>query len=124
MATRSAASVRALPGRLSGLSVFLCKSVLYGAFVSVRGALNRPKRRFSARAVIKCFSSLVIVLCMLATAGCAFLATSLKYKGPEGASHSPRGVGPSCATRPRHESFGRDLPIRPKLRHQYSLLIC
>ena len=43
------------------------------------------------RAVIKCFSSLVIVICMLATAGCAFLATSLKYKGPEGASHSSHG---------------------------------
>ena len=27
----------------------------------------------------------------LATAGCAFLATSLKYKGPEGASHSSHG---------------------------------
>ena len=39
------------PGRLSAISVFLCKSVLYGAFVRVRRALNGPKRRFSARAV-------------------------------------------------------------------------
>jgi predicted DsbA family dithiol-disulfide isomerase len=39
------------PGRLSALSVFLCKSVFYGAFVWSRRALNRPKRRFPARAV-------------------------------------------------------------------------
>jgi hypothetical protein len=46
-----AASVRAVPGRLSALSVFLCKSVLYGAFVWARRALNSRKRRFPARAV-------------------------------------------------------------------------
>ena len=38
------------PGRLSALSVFHSKSVLYGAFVWARRALNRQKRRFSARA--------------------------------------------------------------------------
>jgi hypothetical protein len=39
------------PGRLSALSVFHSKSVLYGAFVWARRALNNPKRRFPARAV-------------------------------------------------------------------------
>ena len=38
------------PGRLSALSVFLFKSLLHGAFVWARKALNRPKRRFPARA--------------------------------------------------------------------------
>jgi hypothetical protein len=44
---------RARPGRLSDLSVFLCKSVFYGAFVWARWALNRQKRRSPARAVPK-----------------------------------------------------------------------
>ena len=47
-------SKRDCPGRrgwLSAISVFLCKSVLYGAFVWARRALNRPKRRSPARAV-------------------------------------------------------------------------
>ena len=39
------------PGRLSALSVFLCKSVFYGAFVWARRALNIQKRRLRARAV-------------------------------------------------------------------------
>jgi hypothetical protein len=39
------------PGRLSTLSVFLCKSVFYGTFVWARRALNSQKRRFAARAV-------------------------------------------------------------------------
>jgi hypothetical protein len=43
-------TVRARPGRLSAISVFLCKSVLYGAFVWARRALNIQKRRFPARA--------------------------------------------------------------------------
>jgi hypothetical protein len=45
-------SVWAFPGRLSGLilSVFHSKSVMYGAFVWARRALNRPKWRFPARA--------------------------------------------------------------------------
>ena len=38
-------------GRLSALSVFQCKSVLYGAFVWARRALNRKKQRLPARAV-------------------------------------------------------------------------
>ena len=42
------AAVRARRGRLSGLSVSLCKSIFYGAFVWARGALNRPKWRFPA----------------------------------------------------------------------------
>ena len=43
-------AVRARAGRLSGLGIFLYKSVLYGAFVWVRMALNSQKRRFSDRA--------------------------------------------------------------------------
>jgi hypothetical protein len=39
------------PGRLSALSVFLCKSVLYGAFVWARRAHKHQKRRFPARVV-------------------------------------------------------------------------
>jgi hypothetical protein len=38
-------------GRLSARSVFLCKSILYGAFVWARRALKHQKRRFPARAV-------------------------------------------------------------------------
>jgi hypothetical protein len=38
------------PGRLSALSVSLCKSVFYGAFVWARRALKSQKRRFPARA--------------------------------------------------------------------------
>ena len=34
------------PGRLSALSVFLCKLVLYGAFVWVRRALNNQNGGF------------------------------------------------------------------------------
>ena len=37
-------------GRLSALSVFLYKLVLYGAFVRARRALNSQKRRFPAQA--------------------------------------------------------------------------
>jgi hypothetical protein len=45
-------AVRALPGRLSALSVYHSKSLLYGVlyFVWARRALNSPKRRFPARA--------------------------------------------------------------------------
>ena len=42
--------VRAAQRRLSSLSVFHKKSVLYGAFVWACRALNIPKRRFPARA--------------------------------------------------------------------------
>jgi hypothetical protein len=41
-------AVRARPGRLSALSVSHSKSVLFGAFVWVRGALNHRKRRSPA----------------------------------------------------------------------------
>ena len=44
-------TVRTLLGHLSGLSVSHRKSVLCYAFVWARRALNRPKRRFPARAV-------------------------------------------------------------------------
>jgi hypothetical protein len=44
-------TVRARRGRLSGLSVFLCKSVC-GAFAWARRALNSQKRRFPARAAV------------------------------------------------------------------------
>jgi hypothetical protein len=43
-------TVRARPGRLSGLSVSHSKSVLYGVFVWARRVLNSPKRWFPARA--------------------------------------------------------------------------
>jgi hypothetical protein len=43
-------TVRTRPGRLSALSVLHRKSVLYGAFVRARSALNSPKWRFQARA--------------------------------------------------------------------------
>ena len=43
-------SARARRGRLSARSVFLYKSVLYGAFVLARRVLNGQKRRFPARA--------------------------------------------------------------------------
>jgi hypothetical protein len=39
-----------LPGAISALSVFLCESVLHGAFVWARRALSSRKRRFPARA--------------------------------------------------------------------------
>ena len=41
------------PGRLSALSVFHRKSILYGAFVWESRALNGPFRRFPARAGFK-----------------------------------------------------------------------
>lgn len=46
-------SVRALPGRLSGLSVSHIQLVLYGAFVWARGVLNIQKRRFPAARAAK-----------------------------------------------------------------------
>ena len=39
------------PWRLSALSIFLCQSVLYGAFIWARKALNIQTRRVPARAV-------------------------------------------------------------------------
>jgi ABC-type cobalamin/Fe3+-siderophores transport system ATPase subunit len=42
-------------GRLSAIRIFLCKSVLYGAFVWARRALKHQKRRFPARAVMMRF---------------------------------------------------------------------
>ena len=48
-----ALSVRALPGRLSGLRVLRCKSVLYGMFVLAHRVLNCPFGRFLARAVLQ-----------------------------------------------------------------------
>jgi hypothetical protein len=49
--TPSSCSVRPRPERLSALSVFHSKLLLYGAFVWACRALNRPFRRFSAWAV-------------------------------------------------------------------------
>ena len=46
-------TVRAALGRLSALSVFLLKYILYGASVWVRRALKHQKHRFAARAVQK-----------------------------------------------------------------------
>ena len=43
-------TVRAAQELLSDLRIFLCKSVLYGAFVWARRALKHQKRRFPARA--------------------------------------------------------------------------
>ena len=45
-------AVRARPGRLSALSVFRIKLVLYAAFVWARRVLTGPFRRFPARAVV------------------------------------------------------------------------
>jgi hypothetical protein len=42
-------AVRARPGRSSALSISHSKSVLYGAFVWARGALNRRKRMYWIR---------------------------------------------------------------------------
>jgi hypothetical protein len=57
-------------GRLSALSDFLCKSVLYGAFVWARRPLKHQKRRFPARAVlgplVDLFSRRPIDLCRCA----------------------------------------------------------
>jgi Cys-rich protein (TIGR01571 family) len=47
------ATVRAHQGRLSALSVLLCKYVFYGAFVWARRALHIQKRRFPARAGLR-----------------------------------------------------------------------
>jgi hypothetical protein len=44
--------VRARPRRVSVFSVSRSKSALYGAFAWARRALNSPKRRFPARAVV------------------------------------------------------------------------
>jgi hypothetical protein len=41
-------AVRARPGRLSALSLFHCKSLLYGSFVWVRRVLTSPKHVFLA----------------------------------------------------------------------------
>ena len=49
-ANLQALAVWTRPGRLRTLSVFHYKSILYGAFVWARRALNGPKRWFSARA--------------------------------------------------------------------------
>jgi hypothetical protein len=46
-------TVRAVPGWLSAISVFLCKSVFCGVFVWARRALNSQKWRFPARAVLQ-----------------------------------------------------------------------
>ena len=45
-----AETVRTLSGRLSARADFHRRSDLYGAFAWARRALNRPKRRFPARA--------------------------------------------------------------------------
>jgi hypothetical protein len=50
----ASATVRAIPGRLSSPSVLHNTLVLYGASVWACPALNRPKRRFPARAVHRC----------------------------------------------------------------------
>jgi hypothetical protein len=50
---RDRLKVRARRGRSSALSVFHSKSFLYGAFVWVRRALNKQKRRFPARAEVR-----------------------------------------------------------------------
>ena len=48
------AAVRAASGRLSALSVFLWKSILYRAFVWARRALKRQNRRFQAPRAAAC----------------------------------------------------------------------
>ena len=58
------------PGCLSALSVFLCKSVFYGAFVWARMALKHRKRRFPARAVLQKQAS-IIDQCVILAGGMA-----------------------------------------------------
>ena len=53
------------PGRLSGLGVSHSKSVLYGAFVWARRALNNQKWRFPARAVVLFALPLLAALALL-----------------------------------------------------------
>ena len=61
------ATVRARQGCLSGLIVLHSKSVLCGAFVWARRALNRPFGRFPARAVDRLVDA--TALCATAAAG-------------------------------------------------------
>jgi hypothetical protein len=60
------------PGAISTLSVFLCKSVFYGAFCMARRALTIEKRRFPARAVLdKAWELLALALISGASFGAA-----------------------------------------------------
>jgi hypothetical protein len=49
-------------GRLSALRVFLCKSILYGAFVWARRTRKHQKRRFPARAVAELVRDVILGL--------------------------------------------------------------
>jgi hypothetical protein len=61
-------------GRLSAISDFLCKSILYGAFVWVHRALKYQKRRFPARAVLATGAAVGICVAFRAPlAGCLFV---------------------------------------------------
>jgi hypothetical protein len=55
--------VRARPGRLGALSVSHSKSVLYGAFVWARGALNRRKPAVSGPSCRRLFGPLFTYYC-------------------------------------------------------------
>ena len=54
-------TVRALPGLLSAISVFLYKSVLYGAFVWARRALNSQKTTVSVPSCRRLFGPLFTI---------------------------------------------------------------
>jgi hypothetical protein len=79
--------VRAVPGRLSVISVSLCKSVLYGAFVWAHRALNSRKRRFPARAVTGALQRLAFAACF------SDRAAGLALPGGGPASAAELGVG-------------------------------
>ena len=94
-------------GRLSALSVFLCKSVFHGAFVWPRGALNRRKRRFPAPRAATC---LVHYLRSQMVTSPRF--TILKVSGPGSRSSSSSRRGGEV----RRCSEGSKTPLTPRLR--------
>ena len=76
-------------GRLSATSVFLCKSVLYGAFVWARRALKHKKLRFPARAGDHITQSLVAFGFVLLDSTSGFGAVGR----PSGSILEPSGAG-------------------------------
>jgi hypothetical protein len=55
-------TVRARPGRLSALSVLNRNSILYGAFVPGRRALNGPNRRSPAPRATACLAHYLLTI--------------------------------------------------------------
>jgi hypothetical protein len=127
------ATVRATRGRLSVLSVFLCKSVLYGAFVWARRALNRRKRRFSAPRAAACLVHYPLTIAKVTSPRFTILFSAwaehrrrghLQALGPAGLAggapdvRRPRppargrlGRGPSVIHSPSPFPFVRRIPV-------------